>query len=96
MSAIAANESELLRICLSRLFESSAHPVRLFGRFHQGEIVFISAPDPDISWTRAPGQSAEAFEDMAIDALLELRGLPNKGSARRGGAPTRSYASIGG
>lgn len=72
---------QLERICLSRLFASSAHPVRLYGRFHKGELVFVTAPDPEVEWPRAAGQSAEEFEDSVIDALLELRGLPTE---RRG------------
>jgi hypothetical protein len=35
----------LERIILSSLWPSGAHPVRLYGRFERGELVFASAPD---------------------------------------------------
>jgi hypothetical protein len=53
----------------------------LFGRFDKGELTYVLVPDPNISWTRAAGMSAEAFEDHVIDSLLQLRGMPTE---RRG------------
>jgi hypothetical protein len=68
-------QSGLERICLSRLFPSSAHPIQLHARFHKGEIVYVVARDPDISWTRAAGETAEEFDDMVIARYWSCAGF---------------------
>jgi hypothetical protein len=70
-----AEPTRLERIVLSDLWPSGAHPVNLLGRFVGAELVFVSAPDMAISWTRAVGQAPEAFEEMVSNAILEMRGL---------------------
>jgi hypothetical protein len=94
-----APTGNLERIILQSLWPSSAHPVRLYGRFLHGELVFANAPDLGITWTRAPDQSAEDFEIMVANALLHIRGLPaledTDGRGREGGrasARARKFA----
>jgi hypothetical protein len=91
-----APTGNLERIILQSLWPSSAHPVRLYGRFEHGELVFANAIDLGITWTRAPDQSAEAFEIMIANALLNIRGLPAlddiDARGTRGHAPSRKFA----
>lgn len=74
--SIDAELEPLERIVLSSLWPSGSHPVRLYGKFRQGELWFASAPDMQFSWTKAVGQPAEDFETMVANSILRHRGLP--------------------
>jgi hypothetical protein len=51
------------------------HPQRLLGDFDRhGELVFVNAPDPNLSWTRQPGEAAEDFENWIVGDILAYRG----------------------
>jgi len=76
----------LERIILHSLWPGSSHPVRLYGRFLRGELVYCGARDIGVSWTRGAGQDAESFEYMISNAILRHRGLPELDMVeRRGG-----------
>jgi hypothetical protein len=58
--------------------------VGLFGRFERGELIFVSAPDMGVQWTRA-GQSPEGFEASVVDAILRMRGREPQGDTNMRG-----------
>ena len=92
-----AEPARLERIILRSLWPSSSHPIRLYGRFERGELVFCSAPDMGLEWTRA-GQSAEEFERLVVNSILQARGLPPLDDVdmrgRREAAPSRGLTSV--
>jgi hypothetical protein len=70
-----ANSGELTRIKLMSLWPAGLHPQRLLGDFDRhGELVFCNASDPNLSWTRQPGESAEDFERRVVGDILAHRG----------------------
>jgi hypothetical protein len=70
----------------------------MLGGFKGAELVFASAPDLGLEWTRTAGQTCEQFEASIVEAILQMRGLPSLDGAdmrgRRGAVPSRGLASI--